>query len=187
VSKHTKQKILGIIGPSGSGKSTIVREICKKIDIDIIPTWTDRPMRPGEPEFEHKFISPERFSSLQRDGFFIEVVQPFKLPSRYGFIHLKDRSGAIPLLMLRAEFVELLHSHFSNPVIYQIETTQYQAAQAIGKRNEGENIGSRLKQFNKEKKLGRTLASRVYVNDFKNDKDLVQKIVKDIKKDFIDT
>jgi guanylate kinase len=140
------QKVLGIIGPSGAGKSTIITTLSKKLPLTIIPTWTDRPRRLNEQELEHKFVDSRTFSELANKGYFAEVVQPFSLPYRYGIVSPNTAvpKGTIPVLMFRAEFMQLFQKYYKNFIIYQIEADFSSTNERIRLRGKTE-IGSRQK------------------------------------------
>ena len=158
------QKILAIIGPSGCGKSTIVNRLASSGLIAISQTYTDRPKRSGEKEVEHIFVSPAKFNKLKQQNFFIEIVQPFNLPFRYGIPKLEFSSKKIPVLMIRSQFIDLLKKHFPESIIYQIEAPFQLAKENLALRNDL-NIGSRLTDFKIEIEQGHMLADRIFLNN----------------------
>ena len=53
-----KPKILAFVGPSGSGKTTLVEHIKKELGIEVVVSYTTRPMRDGEVNgVDHHFVS----------------------------------------------------------------------------------------------------------------------------------
>lgn len=64
-----KIKIYCIMGRSASGKTTISRELSKKMNINIIKSYTTRPMRDGEniQTSDHIFISENEVSKYKND------------------------------------------------------------------------------------------------------------------------
>lgn len=160
------QPVLVFIGPSGAGKSSVVRELVKRGSIDFYPSWTDRPPRKDELETggSHSFVRPEEFSRLQERGYFLEVVQPFGLPFRYGLPPLPDSSG-IPTIIVRAPMLGLVARHFPAHLVYQVECSAETARIRLSGRDGGGSLGSRLEDFEKEADLGRTLARRTFQND----------------------
>lgn len=161
--------LLVVIGPSGSGKSSAVQELSRRGLVDITPSWTTRPPRQGEISLciEHRFVSEEEFSKQQEQGFFLEVVQLFNLPYRYGIPRLQQpKSQRVPLIMLRANLLSLLPKHYTNGIIYQIEDKLFKVEDRLRKRQaDGEQQGSRLQDYKKEVRLGKQLAHRVFTND----------------------
>ncbi|MCX6729820.1 MAG: hypothetical protein NTV95_04265 [Candidatus Saccharibacteria bacterium] len=161
--------LLVVIGPSGSGKSSAVQELSRRGIVEVTPSWTTRPPRKGETSstIEHKFVSEEEFNKQDSQGLFLEVVQLFNLPYRYGIPRLRQpKSGRIPLIMLRANLLPLLPKHYSNGIIYQIEDELSKVEDRLRKRQaDGEQQGSRLQDYKKEVGLGRQSAHRVFTND----------------------
>ena len=72
------KKIFLIIGRSGSGKDTVFRALKdrikeKDLDINEVPIYTTRPMRPGEAEGEeYQFISEREFLKMEEAHEFVE-------------------------------------------------------------------------------------------------------------------
>ncbi len=168
MSNNNSLPILVIIGPSGSGKSTIIKKLFDDNIIIINPTWTTRPPRIGEAEFgiEHYFASKKEFKEKQADNFFLETVEMFNLPFIYGLPQLKESTNnKVSLVMLRASLLPLFQKYYSNYFIYQIEDSLVNVKKRLAERQEkGENMGSRLADFEKEVELGRKVANRVFVN-----------------------
>jgi guanylate kinase len=156
-------KLLAFIGPSGAGKSTIVRELHRRGVVVVTPSWTTRPSRSGEDEIEHRFVSEKEFAELQRDGFFLEVVQMFGLPYRYGLPPVEQPvDGRIPAVMVRASLLPLLGVHYPDHVVYQIEAAADTARARMRARGEDAEADARLAGFEQELDLGRGLADRVF-------------------------
>lgn len=57
-------------GVSGAGKDTIKKELIKRIDkIESLPSFTDRPQRPGDvPGETYNFVDTEEFERMIKDG-----------------------------------------------------------------------------------------------------------------------
>ncbi len=161
--------ILVIIGPSAAGKSSLIRLLNDQGIITVTPTWTTRPPRPGEVEqsLEHRFVSEDKFSRLLADNFFLQTVELFGLPYRYGIPKIaKPPAGQVPLIMLRAMLLPLVPPHYPNHVIYQIEDELLRIEQRLRERQQhGEVLGSRLSDYQKEVSAGRQQAHRVFVNN----------------------
>lgn len=161
--------LLVVIGPSGGGKSSVVQELAKRGVVEVTPSWTTRPSRNGEvsSSVEHKFISEEEFNKQQERDFFLEVVQLFNLPYRYGLPRIQQpKDNHIPLIMLRASLLPMLPKHYTNGIIYQIEDEFAKVESRLRKRRiEGEHQGSRLEDYKKEVLLGRQSAHRVFTNN----------------------
>jgi guanylate kinase len=159
-------RVLAILGPSGGGKSTVVRELHRRGVIHVTPSWTTRPRRDdeGDGSIEHRFVDEAEFTARQDAGHFLEVVQMFGLPYRYGLPALVEPPDErVPAIMVRAPLMPLVARHFPAHVAYQIEDG-YQRARERLERRAGE-IGTRLDGFEQECRLGRDAAHRIFVND----------------------
>lgn len=179
------QPLLIIIGPSGSGKSTAIRKLHAQGLIELTPSWTTRPPRPGEIEgsIEHCFVNDKEFSKKVKEGFFLEVVTLFGLPYRYGLPKIvASQPKHIPTIMLRAKLIFLVPKHYSRYVIYQIEDEFERVKERLGRKVRGNELGSRLVDYEPEISMGRKLANRVFYNDTVDS--LVSKIKKALHKDF---
>jgi guanylate kinase len=178
--------ILVIIGPSAAGKSTAIRALYEKGLIKINPTWTTRPARPGElaEGLEHRFVTDAEFKRKDKTGYFVESRQMFNLPFWYGLPRLeKSEPGKPSLVMLRASLMNSFKSYYPLNIVYQIEDKLDRVAQRLEQRaTEGEPMGTRLNDHEKEIKAGRLLANRIFIND-ELDK-LVVELTKAIKEDF---
>lgn len=157
------ESVLAIIGPSAAGKSTIAQELQRQGLIKLTPTVTDRPRRSGEAAIEHAFVSPAEFDARAAAGDFLEVVQPFQLPYRYGAPPIRACPGRVPALMLRVEFLSLLLRHYPDHKVYQIEAPKELVARRLGRRLT--DPGTRLEQYQREVEAGRARADRRFVND----------------------
>ena len=177
--------VLSFIGPSGAGKSALVRELDKGGAIALNPSWTDRPRRMDELDgsAEHTFVTGEEFSELERSGFFLEVVQPFGLPYRYGLPRL-IRSERVPAIIVRAPMLKLVDKHFPRHRVYQVECRLNSARKRLLDRGEKESrLGTRLEGFDAEAELGRNLADRVFYNEGTLE-ELVLQVTAAIREDF---
>lgn len=160
--------ILAIIGPSGTGKSTIVNALAATGLINLTPTWTDRPQRPGEDELEHKFVNSEEFERLENAGFFLhKPVSYFNLQYRYALPRIPNPSpNTIPVIMARIMALELLNHFYPERIIYQIEAPIEIVRMRLEKRSrQGVALGSRLSDFETEQQEGRKHAKRLITND----------------------
>jgi guanylate kinase len=164
-----RDPLLVVIGPSGAGKSTVVQALAGAGVIDVTPSWTTRPPRPGELErcVEHQFVTDRAFDALDRQGTFVETIRPFGLPYRYGLPAVRlARGAAVPLLMLRAPHIPVLRRHYDAPSIYQVEDSRERVAARLAARHQDPaELGTRLRDYDTEVALGRAAASRVFVND----------------------
>lgn len=162
------ETLLVIIGPSGSGKSSAIRELVDRGTIEVTPSWTTRPPRPGELEnaLEHHFVSPAELEAKQAQGYFLEVVQMFGLPFKYALPPVEhDRPGIIPTVMLRASLMSMLPKHYPNFITYQIEDSLPRVRERLMARKlQGEELGSRLQDYDTEVQAGRGLAQRIFIN-----------------------
>jgi len=180
-----KGAVLVFIGPSGTGKSALVRELIRDGVIDLNPSWTDRPRRTHELNGipEHRFVNTEEFSRLQGEGFFLEVVQPFGLPYRYGLPPLTQSEG-VPTIMVRAPMMDLVAKHFPMHRTYQIECELARAHARLLERGEEESeLGTRLAEFEAEARFGRLHADRIFLNDGSIE-ELVKQVRAALREDF---
>jgi guanylate kinase len=179
--------ILVIIGPSGAGKSTIIRKLYDRGLVLINPTWTTRPPRPKETDegIEHKFVSNSEFSKKQASDYFLEVVELFGLPYRYGVPEiLPTTSEQVSLIMLRAPLIPLLNKHYPVHIIYQIEDELPKVRERlIARQQHGEDMGTRLEDYEKEIVAGRKLAKRTFVNN-KEPEQIAKQVEQAILEDF---
>jgi guanylate kinase len=161
--------LLIIIGPSGAGKSSAVQSLVSRGVVEVTPSWTTRPARGGEAEssVEHIFVSEAAFDEQHKQRAFLEVVQLFGLPYRYGLPRIPEpSSGRVPLIMLRAPLLPMVPAHYASAVIYQIEddlanvTKRLQAREA-----EGHQLGTRLEDYTKEVEFGSRAAHRTFTNN----------------------
>ena len=158
-------RVLAVLGPSGSGKSTVVRELHHRGVIDVTPSWTTRPRRDDELDgsMEHRFVDEEEFTARHDAGYFLEVVQMFGLPYRYGLPAVGEPAdGKVPAIIVRAPLMPLVGRHFPGYLAYQIEDGYQRAQQRLWLRA-GE-LGTRLDCFEEECRLGREVAHRIFVN-----------------------
>jgi len=164
-----RDALLVVIGPSAAGKSTVVNELAAAGVVEVTPSWTTRPPRPGELErcVEHRFVSDGEFDELERGRFLVDTVRMFGLPYRYGLPAVPlPRSGAVPLLMLRAALVPIVRRQYDRPTIYQVEDGRERVAGRLLARERGlAELGTRLRDYDAEVALGRLEADRVIVND----------------------
>ena len=64
--------IFCILGPSGAGKSTIAKEVSKRLNIEIVVSYTSRPIRPNETDgVDYHFVDNQHFEDNIND--FIEM------------------------------------------------------------------------------------------------------------------
>lgn len=156
------------IGPSGSGKSTVVRELHRGGLIAVTPSWTTRPRRSDERQgsVEHRFVPDHEFTNLEREGYFLEVVRPFGLPHRYGLPRVDPwPAGPVSSIMVRAPLMPLVARHFPHHLTYQIEDSYDRAKdRVVVAGGGGAGLGTRLEGYEDERRLGRELANRVFVN-----------------------
>ena len=179
-------RLLVFIGPSGVGKSTIVAALVESGIIEVTPTWTDRPKRPGEVELEHRFTDTKTLDRMAVEGYFAHTpLQLFGLPYKYASPKIaQPLHGRVPAVMARAMAIELANTLYPNSVIYQIETTQDEVAKRLAERaKEGSEIGTRLDDYDAEIKAGRNYAMRIFSNT-KSVDEAVAEIVEAIKIDF---
>lgn len=179
--------ILIIIGPSGSGKSTAARQLSKRHVVELVPTWTTRLPRSGEKTkaIEHAFVTESEFQAAKTKGVFLHTLQMFDLPYWYGAPKIpKPQHNRVPLIILRASLIDIFSQYYSNYIIYQIEDSLSRIKKRLAERGlQGEEMGSRLSDYNKEVALGRTLAQRTFINTGSTEA-LITKIEQAIAKDF---
>jgi len=177
-------RVLAVLGPSGSGKSTVVRELHRRGIIDVTPSWTTRPRRDDELDgtVEHRFVDEDEFTARQDAGYFLEVVQMFGLPFRYGLPAVEPpANGGVPAIMVRAPLMPLVARHFPGHIAYQIEDGVDRARDRLERRPG--DLGTRLDGFEDECRSGREAANRVFVNDGPVG-DLVEAVAQAVRDDF---
>jgi guanylate kinase len=89
-------QLIVISGPSGAGKSTIVRRLIQQcpLPLRLSVSATTRPPRPGEVEGVHyRFLSPEQFETLRRQGEFLECKEVFGRGHWYGTLRQPVTAG----------------------------------------------------------------------------------------------
>ena len=162
--------LLVVIGPSGSGKSTAVRALVDRHVLRVHPTWTTRPRRPDERRGspEHRFVDDPRFEELRRQGFFLDTVELFGLPHRYGLPAIgRSTDGRVDTVMLRAPLVERFRAVVSDAaVVVQVEGHPAHLAERLRRRGTSPaDVAARLADNDREAALGRTVADVVVRND----------------------
>lgn len=180
-----------VIGPSGSGKSTIFATLRREGAIDVIPTWTTRAPRRSEhtDNIDHVFCSEAEFNQRVSENFFMETVQPFGLPARYGLPHvsLRQHTERIPVLMARVSVMGLVQLHLSNYVVYQVEAPHERVRVHLQQRAlQGGALGSRLDDFSQELALGRHYAHRI-VDNAQSLSDTLKAVKRYLVEDFAST
>lgn len=165
LSRH--DPILVFIGPSGAGKSSVVNKLVEDGIIELTPTWTDRPVRSGEKDQEHTFVSSAKFDKLVAQKFFAHTpVQLFGLPYRYASPFIaKPKGKKVPAIMARVTVLDLTKKLYPKCTIYQIEAPKDIVAKRLKGRGETQiTLGTRLTNFEDEVITGHKLAKRVFNN-----------------------
>jgi len=163
--------VLVLIGPSGVGKSTLTGKLLKnsRVKFSLMPKYTTRPQRLIEKSTfsEDIFVSEAEFDKLDGQGFFIDTVQPFGLPYKYGLPWPTEHLGTVThLVPLRAFVLDTFLKHFPDALIYQLEVSPDLAKQRMLNRGQKTvDIQARLKTFEQEILAGRKLAQRTLQND----------------------
>jgi guanylate kinase len=168
-SSNDKSLVLFLIGPSGVGKSSVLKELYDREAIELTPSWTTRPPRAEEKKgsIEHRFITNEEFSKLEKNRFFLETFQLFNLPYRFGLPRiLKPAKGKVPALVLRTYLLPVMKQHYPHAITYAIEDEFSKVEKRLHKRKvEGEPLGSRLLEYKEEIRLGKELANKIFSNN----------------------
>jgi guanylate kinase len=163
-----RDPLLVVVGPSGSGKSTVVAALVDAGVLEMTPSWTTRPPRAEERQrcVEHRFVSEADFDRLEAEAYFLDTVQMFGLPYRYGIPPVRRPDGrATAVVMLRAGLLGMLGRHYDRPLIYQIEDNRERVAARLRQRHpDAAELGSRLEDYDREVLLGRTQAHRTFLN-----------------------
>ena len=162
--------ILVVIGPSGSGKSTAVRSLVERGLLRVHPTWTTRSRRPDERHGspEHRFVDDRRFDELRDAGFFLDTVELFGLPLRYGLPAVRrSTDGRVDTVMLRAPLVARFRAVVPEPsTVVQIEADAEQLADRLRRRGTtAADVVARLADNEREAVLGRAVADVILHND----------------------
>lgn len=145
-----------------------MRELHGRGVVTVTPSWTTRPLRDDEmaATVEHRFVTEEEFSRLEQAGLFLEVVQPFGLPYRYGLPAVEaPPGGRVSAIMVRAPLMPLVARHFPDHVVYQIEDSYDRVRQRLLARGRPPSeLGTRLALYEQERSSGRDMAKRVFHN-----------------------
>jgi guanylate kinase len=160
--------VLVIIGPSGSGKSSVAQELHRRGLVDICPTWTTRPMRPGEGKgsLEHRFVSDAQFDRLNERGFFRVTGGHVGLPHRYGLAHLSRTCVRTSVVILRAGHVVRVMTPGDAALVYQLAAPSWTVAARLRMRGDPpQEIETRLAAHHDEVRLGRDISSRHFRTD----------------------
>lgn len=161
--------LLVIIGPSASGKSSVVRELHRRRVIRVHPTWTTRPRRSdeGQGSVEHRFVSDGAFDRLCTRGFFVDTVQLFGLPYRYGLPAIAVApAGPLDAVMLRAPLVPRIVELVPACLVYQIvDTAERTRRRLVARGSPALDAAARLNDNQQETAAGRVVAHRMFVND----------------------
>lgn len=172
--------ILLIIGPSASGKSALLRRLIASYSLVVIPTWTTRPMRDDEADDpEHMYVSDAEFDART----FIATVTPFGVLYRYGLPVFRDNPDQLTVVMVRAPQVAQFKAGFPNAVVYQIQAPYETVTARLAVRDAAQVQGSRLRDYDAEVELGRSLADRTFHNDSSIDA-LYEKVSTAMMQDF---
>ncbi len=184
---NREDKLLVIIGPSAVGKTSVVKELQDREKVIVTPSWTTRPARKDETKrtIEHKFVTQDVFNIKKAKGYFLESVQLFKLPYWYGLPKiLNPINKIIPVIMLRINLLTLLDKHYPNYIVYQIEDDFSKIKDRLNNRKKyGQEIGTRIDDYQYEINEGRKVAKRVFKNTTTVNK-LADEIDKALLKDF---
>jgi guanylate kinase len=163
---------LVIIGPSGAGKSTIVTALVAQSVVRIVPTWTDRPPRPGEADAgqtgEHIFVTADELTRRSEAGYFLHPpITMFGLPYRYALPKIAPiDTMTVDCVMLRAPLRPLAGKYFPNAIVYAVEAPRQRIAAVLAERSlTGAEQGSRLADYDAEITAGRDWADRIISND----------------------
>jgi guanylate kinase len=162
--------LLVVIGASGSGKSTAVRRLVDRGRLRVHPTWTTRPRRPDERSgsAEHRFVDDVRFDALRDRGFFLDTVELFGLPHRYGLPPIRrSGDGRVDTVMLRAPLVDRFRAIVQEPVlVVQIECPDLQIVERLRRRATNDaDLEARLADNLAESAMGCRVADVVVTND----------------------
>ena len=105
-------KLMVIIGPSAAGKSTVARALQAEGLIRIVPTWTDRPPRPGGHQLanhaDHVFVNSAEFNRADARGDFLASATLPGLPYRYGLPRIHTNDAVSPAVIARCAQVDAL-------------------------------------------------------------------------------
>src|SRR5205085_5152790 len=134
--------------------------------VDVRPTWTTRPIRPDEADgsLEHRFVTDAEFDRLKNAGFFLDTVEMFGLPFRYGLPRSTDRTTEV--VMLRAALVERFRPLDPNFVVFYVEAAPSRIRARLQARGvSATDVAARLADNETERRIGRAVADEIFVND----------------------
>jgi ribose 1,5-bisphosphokinase PhnN len=113
------------------------------------------------------FVTKETFEARKDERFFLETASPLNMPYEYGLPRVTHNNlDAVPTVLLRAMVMDLLGKHYTNYLVYQIESPRDIVAERLKQRGTSiEDIDNRLALYDREVTAGRTMADRVFHND----------------------
>lgn len=146
--KQDTQKYIVLIGPSGAGKTTIAQSLVTKFGLQLHKKHTTRPPRPHETDAsgEDIFINEDTFASMVNNREFIDTVQPFGLPYKYGMVPPLNKPGKIGLVLLRSFVLPIFTDLYPNCLVLHIATPEDKLIRRMQKRGQSnEDIQKRIK------------------------------------------
>jgi guanylate kinase len=153
--------ILVIVGPSAAGKTTLANTLHRERLIELFPSWTTRPPRPGETDgIEHRFVSEEEFAAAAPS--MDETIE--YAGHKYGMPAIPPpEPGRVRAVVMRPDLVELFTRHYPNNVVWSIEDSPANLEARLQSR--GEDPAARLGTYAREMESGRSVADRVIANN----------------------
>lgn len=108
----------------------------------------------------------------------------FGLPYQYGFPKITLDRQKINTVILRSHLLPLFSKYYQDYLVYLIYSSSDKLQQRIHKRKQdGEEPGNRLDEFNKEFQESKNIANRIFLNE--NIEDMLLEIKNALNQDFI--
>lgn len=112
--------IFCILGPSGAGKSTIAREVSKQLNIEIVVSYTSRPIRPNETNgVDYHFVDNQHFEDNAADFIEMREYQVYDGSIwKYGFKESSFQEDTDYLVVIETDGYNALKRRFGDYALY---------------------------------------------------------------------
>lgn len=161
------QYIILLVGKSGTGKSTLAKELKNKYGLKELVSYTDRPMREGEHQFEgHIFVSKEEMDSMLAD--FEDKIIAKTVFDGYRYCALQEQVANSDIYIIDIEGVKFFTEHYTGkkiPIVIGLDVPGLERRARMLLRGDTEEDVRRRTAYDTEafKKLDK-IAHTVYSN-----------------------
>lgn len=153
-------RMIIVAAPSGAGKSSFVERVTREVSslVDTV-TYTTRAMREGESEgHPYHFVSRERFSSLVKDGFFVEWAEVHT--NLYGTpLHqLEDawKKGKVVIMDVDVQGAETFKSKYPDAsTIFILPPSIEELRRRVEKRDKGRTQNLEVRMANASREIAK--------------------------------